>query len=71
MSENVKFQPPGPFWLPAAQSSKGYWQAGSVELRLRVLIEGVEETIAVQMAPLVAQEMAAELLEAAVKAKEK
>jgi hypothetical protein len=71
MSDNVKFQRPGPFGLPAAQKATANPLDGTVELRIRAFFEGNPDTMVIQMTRAVAQEMAAELLDAAAKAKEK
>jgi hypothetical protein len=69
MTDNVKFRLPGPFGLPAAQKSRAYPLNGTVELRIRAFVEGASETLVIQMAREVAQEMAAQLLDAAEEAK--
>jgi hypothetical protein len=69
MSDDGKFRPPGPFGLPAAQRATALPLSGTVELRIRAFVEGNAETLVIQMARDVANEMAAELLDAAAKAK--
>lgn len=71
MSDNVKFQLPGPFGLPAAQSARAFPISGTVELRIRASVDGSLETLVIQMTRDIAREIAAELLDAAGKAEAK
>jgi hypothetical protein len=69
MSDNVTFQPPGPYALPAAQSATASPLNGTVEVRIRAFVDGNPDTLVIQMTAGTALELAAQLGDAAVKAK--
>jgi hypothetical protein len=69
MSDNVKFQPPGPYGLPAAQSATASELSGSVEVRIRAFVDGNPDTLVIQMTAGTALELATQLMDAALKAK--
>ena len=69
MSDNVIFQPPGPFGLPAAQSTTASALSGTVEVRIRAFVDGNPDTLVIQMTAGTALELAAQLQIAVVEAK--
>jgi hypothetical protein len=69
MSDNVKFQPPGPYALPVAQSATASAQDSTVEVRIRAFVDGNPDTLIIQMTSGIALELAVQLGEAAVRAK--
>jgi hypothetical protein len=69
MSDNVIFQRPGPFGLPPAQSATAAPLNGLVEVRIRAFVDGNPDTLVIQMTAGIALELAAQLGDAAVKAK--
>lgn len=70
MSDNVIFQPPGPYGLPPAQSATASALSGTVEVRIRAFVDGNPDTLVIQMTAGTALELASQLMEAAVKAKQ-
>jgi siroheme synthase len=69
MSDNLKFQPPGPYALPAAQSATASALSDAVEVRITAFVDGNPDTLVIQMTAGTAMELAAQLMDAAVKAK--
>jgi hypothetical protein len=69
MSPNVKFQPPGPFGLPDAQSAIALPLSGIVEVRLRAFVADRPETIVFRITPDAAEALAVELQSAAIAAR--
>jgi siroheme synthase len=69
MSNNLKFQPPGPYTLPAAQTATASALSDAVEVRVRAFVDGNPDTLVIQMTVGTAMELAAQLMDAAVKAK--
>ncbi|HMK79378.1 MAG TPA: hypothetical protein VK438_06990 [Xanthobacteraceae bacterium] len=70
MPGKVTFDPTGgPYGLPPAQTAGALPQAENVEARLRMIVNDRLETVAFQMIPDVAEEFAAQLLEAVAAAR--
>ncbi len=68
MSDNVRFQPPGPYALPVAQSATASALSDTVEVRIRAFVDGNPDTLVIQMTAGTALELAAQLQVAAVEA---